>query len=94
MSNYKRDIDNLVAQRQHNIQNEWSRLRNLESQIENEQERHVNDLNQRRDAFLASYRRQSEQLQRELQEARQHRDNNQREVNRLKAEIQKLRHDH
>lgn len=91
MSNYKREIDNAIAQRQLNIQNEWSRLRNWESQINTEHERHTSDLNAKRDAFLANYRRQMEILQRELNEARNHRDNNQKEVNRLKLELQKLR---
>lgn len=87
MTNYRREVDTAVNTRQNNINNEWTRLKTLNTTIENEHQRFKEDLNQKRDTFLANYRKQYDILQRELNDALNQRDVNQQDLDRLKREL-------
>ena len=94
MTEYKRNIDTLVNNRQTAINNEWQRLRSLETNIQSEHQRFIDDLNFKRDSFLANHRKQYEQLQRELNEAMKLRDRNIEREAELRRKINQLRQDH
>jgi len=84
MNQYRNQIEDLVNQRQQKIKNEVNRLLNLRNKIEGEHQQHKLELQQKREAFLAEFRRQKEILEREIDEAKHRRDENQQILNQTK----------
>lgn len=94
MNDYKRNIDTMVNNRQTAINNEWARLRSLETNIQAEHQRFIEDLNSKRDSFLANHRKQYEQVQRELNDAKKLRDRNIEREAELRNRLNQLRQEH
>lgn len=94
MNQYRNQIEEMVNQRQNRIISEQNRLINLRNKIEGDHQQHKRELQQRREAFLAEFRRQKGILEHEIEEARRRRDDAQRRLNQTKEELQQQRLEH
>lgn len=87
MNQYRNQMEDLVNQRQQKIKNEQNRLINLRNKIEGDHQQHKRELQQRREAFLAEFRRQKEILEREIDEARRRRDESLQKLQQAKEDL-------
>lgn len=94
MNQYRNQIEDMVNQRQNKIKSEQNRLINLRNKIEGDHQQHKRELQQRREAFLAEFRRQKGILENEIEEARRKRDEAQRRLNQTKEELHQQRMEH
>jgi len=87
MNQYRSQVEDQVKARQQRIQVEQNRLITLRNKIEGDHQMHKREIQQRREAYLADFRRKQDVLNQEVLDAKRRRDD-------LLARLKQMQSDH